>query len=243
MRAPLSQVLLLERASYSGCYKPQIRERIPKMAENPPYMNAYGKISPILEKIKVASTPPRFTQDFLETKLGFPSSSVRAILPLLKRLGFLGSDGVPTEIYKRLRNSSQSKAAMAQAINIGYKDLYSQNEYLHELSDKDLKGHIVSATGLEHGSKVVDAIVGTFKALKAFASFDKDQEEILEKAPPPDSLALPSQVTPQAGVSPQNGIGMNLSYTINLNLPATTDINVFNAIFKSLRENMLRRTD
>jgi hypothetical protein len=34
-------------------------------------------------------------------------------------------------------------------------------------------------------------------------------------------------------------MGMNLSYTINLNLPATSDISVFNAIFKSLKENML----
>jgi len=33
---------------------------------------------------------------------------------------------------------------------------------------------------------------------------------------------------------------IGLSYTINLNLPATTDIDVFNAIFKSLRENLLR---
>ena len=33
---------------------------------------------------------------------------------------------------------------------------------------------------------------------------------------------------------------LGLSYTINLNLPATTEIEVFNAIFKSLRENLLR---
>jgi hypothetical protein len=33
---------------------------------------------------------------------------------------------------------------------------------------------------------------------------------------------------------------MGLSYTINLNLPATTEIEVFNAIFRSLRENLLR---
>jgi hypothetical protein len=30
-----------------------------------------------------------------------------------------------------------------------------------------------------------------------------------------------------------------ISYTINLNLPATTDVEVFNAIFKSLKENIL----
>jgi hypothetical protein len=34
-------------------------------------------------------------------------------------------------------------------------------------------------------------------------------------------------------------IGMNLSYTINLNLPPSTDPEVFNAIFKALKEHLL----
>jgi hypothetical protein len=36
-----------------------------------------------------------------------------------------------------------------------------------------------------------------------------------------------------------NKLGLNLSYTINLNLPATSDQAVFNAIFKSLREHLI----
>jgi hypothetical protein len=38
-------------------------------------------------------------------------------------------------------------------------------------------------------------------------------------------------------------VGLRLGYNINLNLPATSDIAVFNAIFKSLRENLLKATD
>jgi hypothetical protein len=33
---------------------------------------------------------------------------------------------------------------------------------------------------------------------------------------------------------------LNLGYTINLNLPATSDAGVYNAIFRSLRENLLK---
>ena len=33
---------------------------------------------------------------------------------------------------------------------------------------------------------------------------------------------------------------IGLNYTINLNLPATNDVEVFNAIFKSLKENLLK---
>lgn len=40
-----------------------------------------------------------------------------------------------------------------------------------------------------------------------------------------------------------SGLGLNLGYTINLNLPATSDPAVFNAIFKSLKEHLLRDED
>jgi len=38
----------------------------------------------------------------------------------------------------------------------------------------------------------------------------------------------------------KDGAGLHLSYTINLNLPATSDVAVFNAIFKSLKEHLLK---
>ena len=38
------------------------------------------------------------------------------------------------------------------------------------------------------------------------------------------------------GVRPDQ---LGISYTINLNLPATTEIEVFNSIFKALKEHIL----
>ena len=67
----------------------------------------------ILEKVRSAQTPERFTQDFLATKLGFRGGNPRQFIPLAKRLGFIGSDGRPSEIYNRFRNAATSKAAMA----------------------------------------------------------------------------------------------------------------------------------
>jgi hypothetical protein len=46
---------------------------------------------------------------------------------------------------------------------------------------------------------------------------------------------MPAEVRPPT----VNG-GLNLSYTINLNLPETSDVEVFNAIFRSLKDNLLR---
>jgi len=82
------------------------------MADYPPFMNAVGVISKILNKIKAAQTPERFTQDFLATALSFPGGSAKAFIPLAKRIGLLGPDGVPTDFYKSFRHPDQSRLAM-----------------------------------------------------------------------------------------------------------------------------------
>src|SRR6187549_2078813 len=101
----------------------------------PPFMNATGAVSKILEKIKLAATPDRFTQDYLATELGFSGGSPRPFIPLAKKMGLIGSDGTPTELYRQFRNTnaSISKAAMAKAIKNAYGEIYSRNEYAHSL--------------------------------------------------------------------------------------------------------------
>src|SRR5262245_47042647 len=88
----------------------------------PPFMNAYGLVPKILDRIIEAQQPERFTPDFLSTKLGFGSGSARAFIPLLKRIGFLSTDGVPTALYSKFRNDDSRGAAMAQALRAGYKE-------------------------------------------------------------------------------------------------------------------------
>jgi hypothetical protein len=205
--------------------------------ETPPYMNAYGNIGRALNKIKSAQTPPRFTQDFLSTKLDLSGGGARPLIPFLKRTGFLGSDGVPTERYKRFRNPGQSGAAAREALRDGYKSLYEVNEYIHDAPDKDLLGVVVQVTGLEPNSATSKAIVASFKALKDFATFD-DAEEAQDD-PEENAVDVGSREREEEQHPPLTK-GLGLSYTINLHLPPTSDIKVFDAIFRSLRENLLR---
>jgi hypothetical protein len=196
-----------------------------------PYMSSYGAITKTLQKIKEASTPDRFTQDFLATKLDLKGGSPKPVIPYLKRTGFLASDGSPTSLYKRFRNPAQSRAAAAEALRKGYSALYEVNEYAHDLSAQDLKGLVVQVTGLPGDSGTTRSILGSFKALKAFADFEAVPSEA-EELGSPDEVSEPTLRGERVG-------GINLGYTINLHLPATSDIAVFNAIFKSLREHLL----
>lgn len=208
-------------------------------AEYPPFMNGYGTAAKILNKVKEAQTPDRFTQDFLSTKLGFPGGTAKAFIPMAKRIGFIESDGRPTDLYKSFRNPSQSKAAMAAAIRKGFAQLYERNEYVHDLDKKKLEGLIVELTGLEQGHATVRAIVGTFETLKQFADFNK---------PEPSPLSTESKIKDVESKTPPSeeknsaeGLDLRLAYTINLVLPKTDDIAVFNAIFSSLRTHLLKK--
>lgn len=203
-------------------------------AEKIPYLAAYGVISKTLEKIKTAPTPDRFTQDFLSTKLGMKGGSPKPVIPFLKRVGFIGSDGVPTERYKQFRNTTNAGAAAAAALKQGFKPLYDRNEYAHDLADKDLKGLIVEATGIAAESSTIKSILGSFKALKAHARFDGESIETPEEEQAATDMG---ETTPKPATG---SLKLGLAYTINLNLPATSDIAVFNAIFKSLREHLLK---
>jgi hypothetical protein len=207
-----------------------------------PYVTATGNIDRALTGIKAAATPPNVTQDFVKTILKIPGGSGNQMTSYLRKIGFANVDGTPTDIYKRFRNAATEGRAAAEALKIGYGPLYVRNEYMHQLGDKELRGLVIEETGEGQDSNVVTMVVSCIKAVKKFAKWTTDTED------KPVSLALPSppgtaeQDHPAQQQSParHQQVRMNLGYTINLNLPATTDAAVFNAIFKSLREHLLR---
>jgi len=206
------------------------------MTDSLPYMQSTGLVSKILEAIKVAKTPDRFTQDYLGAVLGFSSGSAKQFIPLAKRIGFLTPDGAPTELYKKFRGAEDaSKAAMAQGIRVGYAPLYKKNEYAHKLDRNKLQGDIKEITGMDEGNSALRAILGTFEVLKKYANFDA---ELIDSEP--ENFTPPVTVEPvDRPVVPATETEIRFGYTINLNLPDTTDVAVFNAIFRSMKENLL----
>jgi len=202
-----------------------------------PYVTAPGNIERALLGIKSAATPERVTQDFVKTILKISGGSGDQITSYLKKIGFSNADGSPSNIYKKFRNPSTSGQAVAEALKIGYAPLYTRNEYMHELSEIKLKGLIIEETGQSEDSNSVSLTLSAIKALKKFADFSGEHIH-----PEPEKAITQYPATPpvQSIQNSTQGVGLNLSYTINLNLPATSDIAVFNAIFKSLKENLLK---
>jgi hypothetical protein len=218
---------------------------------HPPFMNSTGLIPKIFDKISEAQKPERFTTDYLATVIGYGSGSARPVIPLLKRLNFLQADGTPTLLYARFRNPSERASAMLEGMKGAYAELFARNEYAHLMPKEKLRDLVIEVTGLKRDNSVVQAIVSTFLALKLVAGIDDttrtggaqkvetvQNAEFPEFPTPTISHAAPDgrQVTTIRNVSE---VGMNLSYTINLNLPPSPDPEVFNAIFKALKEHLL----
>ncbi|MGD0775169.1 MAG: DUF5343 domain-containing protein [Candidatus Solibacter sp.] len=213
---------------------------------NLPYVYGTGTLTTMLAKIKSAAVPPSFSQDFVGATLLMKGGTARTTMPFVKKMGLVADDGTPTELYKQFRNEKKSRAAIAQCMRILYAPLFAMNEKVYDLADNEVRGLIVEATGGEKDSQVTKLTLATFKVLKEMADFSPSQSAVPETAT--GGVRKEQDETTNALVRRQSrefeptiGEGINLSYTINLNLPPTSDIEVFNAIFKSLKEHLLQK--
>jgi hypothetical protein len=154
------------------------------------------------------------------------------MIPFLKRLGFLDQGNVPTKVYIDFRDESKSHAVMAEQIKKSYQILFSANEYAYKLDKEQVKSKLISTLGVSKDDITIPKVAATFMELKQYADFENKevQEPISEENETPKGAAL----------HPSNQTKLGITYTINLNLPNTTDPKVFDAIFKSLKEYLLK---
>ena len=198
------------------------------------YMVSNNKIPMIFDQIKTAAQPSKFSHEFLKN-MGFTSSNDRVFVTVLKNLGFLNSDGIPTSYYADLRDETRAKKIIATRIKSYYKDLFAINTSMHSASDEDIKGAISRVTGKEE--KDVKRIMTTFKSLCKYADFSDDISSI---EPPREEASATAENIQQIGSNINDSISPDFHYNIQIHLPATTDISVYNAIFKSIKENLLK---
>lgn len=191
----------------------------------------------IFSSIMNAQAPTKFTQKFL-TDLGYSSVNDRPFITVLKALKFLDESGSPTQRYYDFLDEENSKIVLAQGIREAYGDLFSVNQKASEMTNEKVKGKLKSLLQGQKGPSVLTKMASTFVTLCGLADFsqmpssikkDKAQEE--EKA---DALETGKTVQVKEVFS-----DIALKYSINIELPSTRDKLVYDAIFRSLRENLL----
>ena len=201
-------------------------------------VQVYGQISNFFSKLQEGQAPTQFTQQHLKD-LGFTSTNHRAFIPLLKALGFLTADGTPTKRYHEYRDKSQSKRVMGDALRDAYGDLFVLKEKPKKSDSALIEGKFKST----HNVSDLQAkrMSSTFFALLDLADIDaKIPSKIYAKAKLPEKEKKFEKEAPEIDKLPPKVIAPpGLHYNIQIHLPATKDIEVFNAIFKSLKEHLL----
>jgi hypothetical protein len=86
-------------------------------------IQVYGQLAKFFETLRTGTAPPTFTRQFLKD-LSFKSSNHLHFIPLLKGLGFLTSDGSPTERYKQFLDVTRWRQILAEAVREAYSDVF-----------------------------------------------------------------------------------------------------------------------
>lgn len=211
-----------------------------------PGLVAAGKVPILFEKIQSAGVPEKFTYEFLK-KLGLSSSNDRAFPSYLKRLGFIDGSGVPTARYKAYRQKSKSAKILGEALRELYAELFSVDEKIHKGNREHIQDVISRVTGLDESP--VKRMTATFVHTAKLADLDSKPEDVDEEVEEGDTKDAKGSGTieqqeptkqpqsqPNTHTAPSSLV---FRHNIEVHLPATTDIGVYNAIFKSLKEHLL----
>ncbi|WP_459558022.1 DUF5343 domain-containing protein [Lacunimicrobium album] len=208
------------------------------------YSVAVSRIPDLFAKIRDGQAPDQFSQQLLKD-WGFSSSNDRAFIPLLKALGFLSPDGMPTSLYHDYRDHSRSKSVMGKALRQSYSDLFLIKEHPTEADKQAIQGKFKSYHNVS--DNVAALMSKTFFALLALAELSKDGNESFVIGS--ESLKTKKKEHPVEDDGQSNGGAFEqrkpilhapgLHYNIQIHLPATKDVEVYNAIFKSLKDHLI----
>jgi len=206
------------------------------MALTNTYVLPVKRIPDVFAKIRDGQAPEQFTNQLLKD-WDFNSTNDRAFIPLLKALGFLSSDGKPTKRYHDYRDHSRSKHIMAEALKDAYADIFLIKAKPAVSDKKAIEGKFKSFHNASDNT--ADLMAKTFIALIGLADFSGTTSESPNTIVNENSYAEESTLNTNPEPIGRINKLSELHYNIQIHLPATKDVEVYNAIFKSLREHLL----
>jgi hypothetical protein len=216
------------------------------------YLTSTKNLAAIFQSLQQAKAPERFTTRFLES-LEFKSAADRLVIGVLKSLGLLDDQGRPTQRYFAFLDQTQSAAILAEAVREAYADLFAVNINAQNLSKTDLINKFKTLSQGGFSESVLEKMAATFQALVKLADFSaptparnsRDVNEQVEEEEPIDEVIDDSDEQPMLQRQRQRrATGGNtrsfggLHYNIQIILPESRDPQVYDALFRSLREHL-----
>jgi hypothetical protein len=199
-----------------------------------PYTTVPGKIKELMDKIRQIGIPENAGKNWLPS-IGFRSDNAKTLLGVLKFIGFLNQNGNPTQIWQMYRGGDHG-SVLAQALRDSYSDLFNILEDPSKHTASQIKDFFRGRTGSAEGT--ISKMADTFNALYKLADFrseaDVSQENTLFRQA--SAKMITSMPSPMAATV-ANQKAVNIS--IDLELPATDDIEVYRKIFQAIKEILI----
>lgn len=204
------------------------------------YLVTTKNVDAFFNSLLNAQAPPKFTNKFLE-QLEFKSTNDRLLIGILKLLKFIDQGGTPQDRYFKFLDQTQSKSVLSEAIKEAYSDLFTINTKANELTANEVKQKLKTLTQGSKSDNVLSLMANTFVSLCKYADFTKTNNAVIIKEEDRITEEIPhienSQKLTHELVNKR--ITTEMHYNIQIHLPETRDIAVYDAIFKSLKEHLL----
>lgn len=201
------------------------------------YTVKYGSLTAYFDAIQNAQPPERFSFKFL-LNLEFKSNNDRTLIGILKELGFLDSNGVPTKRYFQYLDKDIAPKVLAEGIREMYSDLFAINTNAHKLSSDEANNKLRTLYAGSKKENLIKLISKTFTGLCELAEFSAVRRPKKNEAAEPEKDVDADTKNPDATPKGPKLNLNSLQYHINIVLPETRDQSVYDAIFKSLRDHL-----
>ncbi|RHA39002.1 DUF5343 domain-containing protein [Cellulomonas rhizosphaerae] len=202
------------------------------------YLTSTRNTAGILGALQKAAVPETFTYEFLK-QLGYASSSDRPMISVMKALGLLDAGGRPTSRYRDYKDPALSRSVLATSLRTAYKDVFAIDTDAHTRSINELNGMFSRLS--DKGTSVTTKMASTFKTLADLADFSTAmvgsvEPEFVGELELDDAGEATSSSTQQKFEAHPGQI--SLRHDIHVHLPLSTDVAVYDAIFKSLKAHL-----
>lgn len=212
------------------------------MALTNAYLQTTKNLQSIINSVVSAKAPERFTNKFLED-LGFKSSNDRLYIGLFKALGLLDENSSPTSRYHQLLDQAETGKVLAIGIQEAYEDLFALRKDAYKLTIDEVKGKLKTLTQGQKSDNIIQLMSNTFKALCDIADWNSSVSMQANTTTNDKVTVAPSTVDASreqiAEAHPNSADRMNLHYNIQIHLPETTNMAVYDAIFQSLKKHLM----
>lgn len=203
-----------------------------------------GHLGKLLSTMREGQAPEKFTRQYLKD-IGFGSSNHYAFIPLLKGLGFLTAEGIPTDRYREFLDPTKWKKVIALSIREAYSDIFVIKSKPSKSDRNIIAGKYKSTYNLSEIA--ADRAAATFLALLELADKDVLHGNIASEKTPLEEKPTENDEEEKVNQVDENSEQKHLKknsnlefhYNIQIHLPPTKDIEVYNAIFKSLKEHIV----